>query len=293
MDLMLQVVADGLILGGFYALMAQGLSLIFGIMRVINLAHGELLIFGGYTAWLMHRELGLDLLVALPLIAAIGFGAGWLISRVLVLRVIDRPQLMPLLLTFGLASVLQGLMVWWFTTTPRLTQASYSGSVVDVAGIRVSTAQFVMLMVSLVLLGALSLFLARTKLGKAMNAAAQNREAARVVGIDIKRIYCAAFGLGVAIVFIAGGLFSVTQAFHPFMGPVLTLKAFVIVVLGGTGRVGGTLAAAMLVGLVEAMVSAYVPSIGTGLGAATAFVLVVLVLAVRPQGISQVRQATA
>lgn len=293
MDVLLQVVADGLILGGFYALMAQGLSLIFGIMRVINLAHGELLIFGGYMAWLMNRELGLDLLVALPLIAAIGFGVGWLISRVLVLHVIDRPQLMPLLLTFGLASVLQGVMVWWFTTTPRLTQASYSGSVVDVAGIRVSTAQFVMLLVSLVLLAALTLFLNRTKLGEAMNAAAQNREAARVVGIDIKKIYCAAFGLGVAIVFIAGGLFSVTQAIHPFMGPLLTLKAFVIVVLGGTGRVGGTLAAAMLVGLVEAMVSAYVPGIGTGLGAATAFILVVLVLAVRPQGITRVKQVTA
>ncbi len=293
MNLLMQAVADGLILGGFYALMAQGLSLIFGIMRVINLAHGELLIFGGYAAWLMHRELGLDLLVALPLIAAIGFGLGWLISRVLILPVIDRPQLMPLLLTFGLASVLQGLMVWWFTTTPRITPASYSGSVVDVAGIRVSTAQFVMLVVSLVLLAALTLFLTRTKLGKAMNAAAQNREAARVVGIDIKKIYCAAFGLGVAIVFIAGGLFSVTQAFHPFMGPVLTLKAFVIVVLGGTGRVGGTLAAAMLVGIDEAMVSAYVPGIGTGLGAATAFILVVLVLAIRPQGITRVKQAAA
>jgi len=293
MDLLLQAVADGVILGGFYALMAQGLSLIFGIMRVINLAHGELLIFGGYVAWWMHRELGLDLLVALPAIAAIGFGVGWLLSRVLILRVVDRPQLMPLLLTFGLASMLQGVMVWWFTTTPRITQASYSGSVLDVAGIRVSTAQFVMLVLSLVLLGVLTVFLTRTKLGKAMNAAAQNREAARVVGIDIKKIYCAAFGLGVAIVFVAGGLFSVTQAFHPFMGPLMTLKAFVIVVLGGTGRVSGTLSAAMLVGLVEALVSAYVPGIGTGLGAATAFILVVLVLAVRPQGITRVKQVTA
>lgn len=291
MNLLLQAVVDGLILGGFYALMAQGLSLVFGIMRVINLAHGELLIFGAYIAWLMQRELGLDIVLALPLIAVIGFGGGWLISRVLILRVIDRPQLMPLLLTFGLASMLQGVMVWWFTTTPRITRASYSGSVVDVAGIRVSTAQFVMLVVCLVLLAALTVFLNRTKMGKAMNAAAQNREAARVVGIDIRKVYCAAFGLGVAIVFVAGALFSVTQAFHPFIGPLLTLKAFVIVVLGGTGRVGGTLAAAMLVGLVEALVSAYVPGIGTGLGAATAFILVVFVLAVRPQGITRVRQA--
>ena len=291
MNPLLQAVADGIILGGFYALMAQGLSLIFGIMRVINLAHGELLIVGAYVAWVMQRELGVDVLIALPLIAIIGFGGGWLISRLLILRVVDRPQLMPLLLTFGLASVIQGALVWWFTTTPRITRASYSGSVVDIAGIRVSTAQFVMLVVSLLLLAALTAFLNHTKMGKAMNAAAQNREAARVVGIDIGKIYSAAFGLGIAIVFVAGALFSVTQAFHPFIGPLLTLKAFVIVVLGGTGRVGGTLAAAMLVGLVESLVSAYVPGIGTGLGAATAFILVVLVLAIRPTGISRAKQA--
>lgn len=293
MDLLLQSVADGLILGGFYALMAQGLSLIFGIMRVINLAHGELLIVGAYLAWVLNREVGLDILLALPLIAIVGFGGGWLISRVLILRVIDRPQLMPLLLTFGLASVLQGALVWWFTTTPRLTQASYSGSVVDIGGVRVSTAQFVMLVLSLVLLAALTAFLQRTKIGKAMKATAQNREAAKIVGIDVGKIYCAAFGLGIAIVFVAGALFSVTQAFHPFIGPLMTLKAFVIVVLGGTTRMSGTLAAAMLVGLVEALVSAYVPGIGTGLGAATAFILVALVLAIRPQGITTARTATA
>lgn len=292
MNHLLQTVADGLILGGFYALMAQGLSLIFGIMRVINLAHGELLVIGAYAAWVMQGELGLDVIAALPLIALLGYVGGWLICKGLILRVVDRPQLMPLLVTFGLASVLQGVLVVRFATTPRITQASYSGSVLDVAGIRVSTAQFVMLVVSLVLLAALMIFLTRTRVGKAMNAAAQNREAARIVGINIARLYSAAFGLGVAIVFVAGALFSVTQAFHPFIGPVMTLKAFVIVVLGGTGRVSGTLAAAMLVGLVEAAVSAYVPGIGTGLGVATAFILVVLVLAVRPQGIGRVRQAT-
>lgn len=291
MNLLLQAVADGLILGGFYALMAQGLSLIFGIMRVINLAHGELLIVGAYLTWLLQRDFGVDIWLALPISAVAGFGLGWVVSRVFVLRVIDRPQLMPLLLTFGLASVLQGLLVYAFSTTPRITTASYSQSVVDIAGVRISTAEFVMFVVSLVLLAVLTVFLNRTKFGKAMTAAAQNREAARVVGIDIGKIYCAAFGLGVAIVFVAGSLFSVTQAFHPFIGPLLTLKAFVIVVLGGTGRVSGTLAAAMLVGLVEALVSAYVPGIGTGLGAATAFILVVIVLAVRPQGIGRVRQA--
>lgn len=288
----LQTIADGVILGGFYALMAQGLSLIFGIMRVINLAHGELLVVGAYLAWALQRDFGIDVILALPLLAVAGFAVGWLLSRVLVVRVVDRPQLMPLLLTFGIASMIQGILVALFTTTPRITQASYSGSVIDVAGVRVSAAQFVMLVVSLGLLVALTLFLTRTKTGKAMSALAQNREAAKIVGINVNRMFSAAFGLGIAIVFVAGGLFSVTQSFHPFIGPLVTLKAFVIVVLGGTGRVSGTLAAAMLVGLTEALVSSYVPGFGTGLGAATAFILVVVVLAVRPAGLGRLRPAT-
>ena len=289
MDSLVQTIIDGVILGGFYALMAQGLSLIFGIMRVINLAHGELLVASAFLAWALQRYLGIDVLLALPLIALAGFACGWLISKVLILRVVDRPQLMPLLLTFGLASVIQGALVFFFSTTPRVTQAAYSGSVLDLLGVRVSTSRLVMLMGSLILLGVLTYFLHRTKMGKAMKATAQNREAAAIVGISISRIYSAAFGLGIAITFVAGALFSVTQAFHPFMGPLFTLKAFVIVVLGGAASISGTLVAAMFVGMVEVMVAAYAPTVGTGLGAATAFILVVIVLAVRPEGIARTR----
>jgi branched-chain amino acid transport system permease protein len=289
MDTFVQTIVDGIILGGFYALMAQGLSLIFGIMRVINLAHGEFLVASAFLAWALQKYLGIDVLLALPLIAVAGFGCGWLVSRVLILKVVDRPQLMPLLLTFGLASVLQGVLVYFFSTTPRVTNAAYSGSVLDILGFRISTSRLVMLLGSLILLGLLMYFLHRTKMGKAMKAAAQNREAAAIVGISISRIYSAAFGLGIAITFVAGALFSVTQSFHPFMGPLFTLKAFVIVVLGGAASISGTLVAAMFVGLVEVFVAAYVPTVGTGLGAATAFILVVIVLAVRPEGITRAR----
>lgn len=291
MQTFVQVVVDGVILGGFYALMAQGLALVFGIMRVINLAHGEALLLGAYLAWAGEHYFGLPLLLSLPLIAVAGYLFGYLFSRVLILPVLDRPQLMPLLVTFGLAFVIQGVLVATFTNTPRITPTFYSDSVLELLGVRVSAGRAIMLVAALVILALLSLFINRSKPGRAMKAAAQNREAARIVGIDVNRTYCAAFAIGTALAFLAGGLFSATQGFFPFLGALFTLKAFVIVVLGGSARISGLLAAAMFVGLVEASLSSYVPNIGTSLGTAAAFILVVVVLAVRPEGLSRAKVA--
>jgi branched-chain amino acid transport system permease protein len=284
---LIQVLIDGIVLGGFYALMAQGLSLIFGIMRVINLAHGEFLILGAYLAWMAREYLGIDPLLALPLLIAIGFALGWLVARLLVMPVVDRHELMPLLVTFGLAAVLQGGLTLVFSATPNVTKAFYSDAVVNFLGFSESAANSVMLVGAIVLLCLLSLFVNRTRLGKAMKAVAQNRTAARIVGIGVTRVHCAAFGVGTALALAAGGLFSVTQGFYPFMGALFTLKAFVIVVLGGGGRLTGTLAAAMFVGVIESLLSNYVSDIGTSLGTAAAFILVVVVLVIRPQGISR------
>jgi branched-chain amino acid transport system permease protein len=290
---LIQVLIDGIVLGGFYALAAQGLSLIFGIMRIVNLAHGEFLILGGLPdvdgpgiPW--NRPL-----LALPFLILIGFAVGWLVCRVIVIPVAHRHELMPLLVTFGLAGVIQGGLTLVFTATPKLTNAAYSDSVASLFGWRVSAANGIMLIGALVLLGLLSLFVNRTKLGKAMKAVAQNRTAARIVGIGVTRVHCAAFGVGTALAFAAGGLFSTSQGFYPFMGALFTLKAFVIVVLGGGGRLGGALAAAMFIGLIESVLSGYVPEIGTSLGTAAAFILVVAVLVVRPQGISRLGVAKA
>ncbi|WP_417252620.1 branched-chain amino acid ABC transporter permease [Castellaniella sp.] len=288
----IQVVIDGIILGGFYALMAQGLAVIFGIMRVINLAHGEFLVIGAYLAWVLHEHLGIDVIAALPILIVAGFVIGWAVSRALIIPVLERHELMPLLVTFGLAAVIQGILAWYFTTTPRMTTAAYSDSVLAFMGYSVSVARVVMLVAAIVLLGLFALFLNYTKTGKAMRAAAENREAARIVGIDITRIHCAAFGIGAAAAVAAGGLFSVTQGFYPFSGPLFTLKAFVIIILGGRS-IQGTLVAAMFIGLVESALSGYVPNIGTGLGTAAAFVLVVVALAVRPTGLFQLQGSKA
>jgi branched-chain amino acid transport system permease protein len=276
-----QVILDGIILGGFYALMAQGLSLVFGIMRIINLAHGEFLVMGAYLAWAAQQYLGLDVLVALPLLIILGFGFGWVISRVLVMPVLERHELMPLLVTFGLASVIAGALTLIFSTTPKVTKAAYSDSVISLLGFRVSVSKAVMLAAALILLTLLTLFLDRTKQGKAMKATAQNRAAARIVGINVTKVYCSAFGLGTAVAFAAGGLFSVTQGFYPFMGGMFTLKAFVIVVLGGAGDLRGAFLASLAVGVADAYGKAFLPT----LAEFTMMALVVVVLAWRPQGL--------
>lgn len=284
---LIQVLIDAIVLGGFYALAAQGLSLIFGIMRIINLAHGDFLILGAYLTWMARQYLGLDPLLTLPLLIVVGFAFGWLVCRALVIPVAHRHELMPLLITFGLAAVIQGGLLLVFKATPKLARAAYSDSVLDMFGWQVSAANGIMLVGALVLLYLLSLFVHRTKLGKAMKAVAQNRTAARIVGIDVTRVQCAAFGVGTALAFAAGCLFSPSQGFYPFMGGLFTLKAFVIVVLGGGGRLSGTLAAAMFIAVVESVLSGYVPEIGTSLGTAAAFILVVAVLVIRPQGIAR------
>ncbi|GAA1559936.1 branched-chain amino acid ABC transporter permease [Kribbella lupini] len=278
---LLQTIVDGVILGGFYALIAQGVALTFGVMRVVNLAHGELMLVGAYLAWAFHEYLGLGILVALPAALVVGYVVGWLVARLAVLHVIERHELMSLLLTFGLAFLIQGALITAFTTTPRSTPAFYSDVVWRPLGITVPVSRLVMLAGSLVILACLAVFLYRTRSGRAMKAAAQNKEAARIVGIDVNSMYARAFAIGAALAFGAGVLFSATQAFTPNNGVVFTLKAFVIVVVGGVGRISGTVAAAVLVGLIETALAAYVPDIGTGLGVAAAFVLVVVVLAVR------------
>jgi branched-chain amino acid transport system permease protein len=227
-----QVLLDGIVLGGFYALIAQGLSLVFGVMGVLNLAHGECVLIGAYLAWAAQHYLGVDPLLALPVI-------------------------------------------------------------IGLVGLTIPTPRALMLLGAIVILVLTWAVLGHTRIGRSIQAAAQNKAAARVVGIDIRVVYSIAFGIGIALVFAGGTLFGTAQGFYPFMGPLLTMKAFAIVVLGGVGRMSGTVLAAMFVGLVEALLASYVPSVGTGLGVAAAFILVVVVLVVRPSGISGGKQVMA
>jgi branched-chain amino acid transport system permease protein len=279
-----QALVNTIMLGGFYALMVMGFSLIWGVMGVINLAHGELVVVGAYLTWFMNRELGWEPLPALVVVLPLMFVLGYLLQRLLVNRIVDRPPLVSLLVTYGLAILIANALKLAFTGTPRSVTTALSGFW-QVADVTIPKVKTVDLIVALVMMGGLSLLLRRTRLGKAIRAAAQNRQAARMVGIEIGSVYAVTFGIGVALTGAAGTLFSLTQPVAPFVGLPLTLRAFAITTMSGLGNIGGAILGSMALAAIEVFIGTYVPRVGTNLGLVATFVVLVVTLVLRPQGL--------
>ena len=284
MDQLLQALVSGLLLGGFYAVMVLGFSVIWGVMGVINLAHGEFLMIGAYMAWGLFRFFGLDPFASLALILPLMFLVGYLLQLVLINRIVERPHLMTLLVTFGVSIALANLFKILFTSDPRNVAVTYNGSV-ELAGITFPIVKSIIFGAALLIMLCLHLFLQRSRLGKSIRAAAQNKTAARIVGVDINRVYAITAGICIALTAAAGAMLSPTQAIFPFMGSPFTLKAVTITALGGLGRIPGALMGGLILGIAEIFVATYVQGIGTNLGVATSFVLLVLILVLRPQGL--------
>ncbi len=284
MDQFLQAVINGIMLGGFYAAMMLGFSVIWGVMGVINLAHGEFIMVGAYATWVLNKEFGWEPFYALAVVLPLMFVVGYIIQLVLINRIVDQPHLVSLLVTFGLAIIIANAMKLAYSADPRLTETGFAGAW-ELGNVTVPVTKTVILGVALVIMGSLWAFLHRTKTGKSIRAAAQNKQAARIVGIDIKKIYALTFGICIAITGAAGTLISPTQAVFPFMGPPLTLRAFAITALAGLGSIPGALMGGMVLGLVESLIGIYVSGIGTNLAIVSAFVLLVVVLVTRPQGL--------
>ncbi|MGK7871913.1 MAG: branched-chain amino acid ABC transporter permease [Xenococcaceae cyanobacterium] len=282
----LQALVSGLLLGGFYGVMVLGFSVLWGVMGIINLAHGEFLMAGAYLAWLLFRRFSMDpfasLIIIMPLMFLVGYG----LQKILLNRLVERPHLATLLATFGLSISLANLHKVIYTADPRNVPVSYSGSF-ELLGISLPIVKTIIFWMALGMMLALHLFLQRTRLGKAIRAAAQNKNAARIVGIDIEQVYAFTAGICIALTGAAGAMISPTQAIFPFMGHPFTLKAFTITVLGGLGQIPGALLGGILLGLTEVMVATYVPGIGTNFGVAVSLILLVVILIVRPQGLLQ------
>ncbi len=284
MDQFLQALASGLLLGGFYAVMVLGFSIIWGVMGVINLAHGEFLMIGAYAAWALFRAFGLDPFASLVIILPVMFVVGYALQTILLNRVVERPHLMALLVTFGVSISLANLYKVIYSADPRSVPVSYNGSF-ELFGVTMPIVKTIIFFLALLIMGLLHVFLHHTRLGKSIRAAAQNKDAARIVGIEIHKVYAITAGICIALTAGAGAMLSPTQAIFPFMGPPFTLKAFTITALGGLGRIPGALLGGLLLGVTELMVATYVPGIGTNLGVAVSFVLLVVILIVRPQGL--------
>jgi branched-chain amino acid transport system permease protein len=275
-----QVVISGLLAGSLYAMVALGLGLIFGVMRVLNVAHGPLLMLGAYTTFWLFHWVGLNpylsLLVSMPALFAVGV----VLQRLLVRRVVDAPELSSLLLTFGVSIATVNLAQLAFTSDLRSVEY-LTGSFV-LGPFAFSKSRVIACAFALVITAGAFYFLQKTRLGKAIRAVSQSREVAQVCGINVQGIHMLAFGVAAALAAAGGTLIAVMVAIQPEMGQVYTFKSFLVIVLGGAGNYPGALLGGLLLGLIEQLSSLFLT---TQVNEAVAYILLVLVLLVRPTGL--------
>lgn len=284
MDQFLQAVINGIMLGGFYSVMALGFSIIWGVMGVINLAHGEFLMIGAYMAWVLNRYFHWEPFASLIIIIPLMYLLGYATQRLIINRIVERPPLISLLVTYALSIVFANILKLFFTGTPRSVETAISGfwriGNLTLPVVKTYTLAFSILMVLI-----LMIFLTYTRLGKSVRAASQNRTAARIVGIEISSVYAVIFGICIALTGAAGALIAPIQPIFPFMGQPFTLKAFAITTMSGLGNIRGMLLGSLVLGLLEIFVATYVPGVGTTLGVVVSYVILVVVLITRPQGL--------
>ena len=285
MQLLFQQVVLGLLIGGIYVAVAIGFSLVWGILNIVNLAHGALVMVGAYVTWLLFAHAHLDPFLSLPVVAVALFAFGYALQRILINRVIRAPLFFTLLLTFGVNLMIVNALLVLFKSDFRSVTPSYSGSGFGIASVQVPYIRLAALGVAVVLAAAVGVLLNRTRTGAAIQAVGADRDAARLVGVDLRHVYALTFAVAAACAGVAGALISTIQAITPTAGEPYTLQAFVVVVLGGLGRVGATVVGGLVFGLVETLGQTMVPGLGAGWANAIAFAILVVVLIARPQGL--------
>jgi branched-chain amino acid transport system permease protein len=269
-------------MGALYAMIGIGLTIVFGVMRIINLAHGEMVMLGMFGAFWSQKLWGFDPFLSILVWMPLMFLLGVLVYRFLLRKIIPGGELNTLLYTAGLSLLVANLALMLWTGDYRTISLEYAITPMRPLGIAVPAALAIGFGIAAVLTGALWLFLGRTDIGRAIRATSQNKEAAVLMGIDVERVAALAFGLGTALAGAAGVLLAPSLYLYPTVGELLIVKSFVIVVLGGLGSVPGAIAGGILLGLVESLGAVYVSATyKDGLG----YVLFLLVLLYRPSGL--------
>ena len=281
---LLQQLVNGVTIGVVYALIAIGLTLVFGILDVINFAHGELYMLGAFLTYGLTVGLGLDYFVALAL-TIVGVGAaGWLAERLAVRPLKGRHMFTVVLSTLGLSIFLQnGALLWW-GPDPREIDLAWGGRPVVVGGIVITHLRLAMLGLGALLIGALTWFIRRTRWGMAMRAVARNRDAAALMGIPVDRVYAITFAVAAAIAGVAGGLLGAMFTIEPTMGEWAVVKAFCVVIMGGMGNVPGAVIGGIILGVAESLGAGFLPG-GTSYKDGIGYAILILVLLYRPQGL--------
>lgn len=290
MELFLQYLANGLVTGTFYALSALGLTLILGLMRVVNFAHGELYMLGGVIGWWATTRLGLDFFSGLVLVAIVMGAFGWLVDRFLIERIRDQGEEPSILLTIGLSIFLANTALLVVGTAPLKVEAPLSAAPLFLGPIVITKLRIFAVALSAVLIVTAWLVIHKTRLGRAMRATFQDPMAARLVGVRTANVYAATFAMGTVIASLAGMLLGSIYSAQVAIGGLVSIKAFVVVILGGMGSFAGAIAGGLLLGVAEALWGGYV---ATGWVDIIGFALVILTLLFRPYGLFSKRAERA
>jgi len=282
LPLLLQSIVSGLLMGGVYSLVAVGLSLIFGVMRIINFAHGSFMMLGMFTTYWLYVLLGIDpylsLLFSIPALFVIGL----LVERFVIDKVLSAPEHNQLLLTLGVSMFIENFALFLWTPNFRAMNVPYIQKAGTVGLVMISFPKVIAFLFAIFLSAALYYFLKKTDLGKAIRAASEEKEGALTVGINLKRIYYVAFGIGTACVGAAGTLTAPFFYVNPHVGGIFVITAFVIVVLGGMGNFIGALVGGLLIGLAESVGAAFIPG---QLKQFIIYFIFILVLLFKPEGL--------
>lgn len=281
-ELILAAFINGLLTGGVYALVALGLTLIYGVLHIVNFAHGSLLMLGMFAAYLLATRLGIDPYLALPLVAALMFAVGWSLYRFVIGPVSRGEDRALLLATLGLAIVLDNLALVLFTGDTRQLETPLTFAMVQAGPLLLSVPRLISFAVALILAAALWAFMSRTDTGRAIRAVAKEPEGARLMGIRVERIFALAYGIGIACLGAAACLLLPSFYVAPSVGNVFMLVAFTIVVLGGMGSFPGAMLGGLLIGVTESLGGLF---LGESLGPICISLVFIAVLLFRPTGI--------
>lgn len=282
MDIFIQLVINGLLLGGAYTIISLGLTLIFGVVRVVNFAHGEFLMIGMYAVYLIAAQFGVHPYIGLVPVAVILFALGALTQKGIIQPLLNADQHIQIFATVGVSTILLNLALVIFGANVFRAPVQLGTNTLDVGNYSMVAGQLVTFVVGLSLAVLLHLFMHRTYLGRALRAVAQHRYAATLMGVNVNNVYAIAFGLGTAFVGIAAGLLAPQYPVFPTVGTYFVLTAFVIVVLGGLGSLYGAVAGSMIIGIVDTLAGYY---IAPDLKEVVYFGIFLLILVLRPTGL--------
>lgn len=285
----INIIAQGILLGGLYALYGTGLSLIFGVMRIVNLAHGDFIVVAAYLALVAGQLAGLSPFMSLVIVVPLMFGLGLWLQRGVLNRTLGKGLMSPLLITFGLSVIIQNVLLLIFSADSRgLDAGNIETASVNVGGVALGVLPLITFLIAVLLLAALQFFFYRTPLGRAFRATSDNPDTAELMGINSQQIYGLAMGLSLAIVAVAGVLLGIRTNFAPSDGPARLIFAFEAVIIGGLGNLWGTLAGGIILGLAQNIGAQVNPTWFQLAG----HIVTVLVLVFRPTGLfARVRDA--